>query len=105
MTSYHTKNYMISDLPLNGHDDLALGLVRLHELMRLNNLLPVHNLLNIRFECAILELGQCVLDKLIPQLTLILLIPRTQSRALDSHPLEQRSKPAQEWRRSITTSV
>ena len=44
-------------LPVDSHDDLALGLVRLHELMSLDDLLPIHNLLDVSLECTILELG------------------------------------------------
>ena len=80
-----------SNLPVDSHDDLTLGLVRFHELMSLDNLLPIHNLLDIGLESAILELGQSVLDKLISELALVLLISCSQSRTLQSDSLEQES--------------
>lgn len=71
----------------NGANQLTLGLVPRHLPMRILNLLPREDLLNENLERSILELGQRVLDQLIPQLALVLLIATAQPTALESRPL------------------
>lgn len=78
------SNYLqIINLPRNGADKLALGLVALHKLVRFHNLFPVKDFLNVDFEAAVLELWQRMLDQLIPQLALVVLVSASEGAALE----------------------
>lgn len=76
----------------NRANQLTLGLIPRHLPMSLLDLLPRENLLNKNLETAILKLGQSMLDKLIPQLALILLVAAAQPAALEPRPLAEKQR-------------
>lgn len=74
---------------LDSTNNLALGLITLHQLVRLNDILKLKHLLNKDLKLPTPQLLQRILNNRIPQLPLIPLIPTPQRTPLIPHSLPQ----------------
>lgn len=76
-------------LCLDSTNNLPLGLITLHQLMRRNHILKLEHLLNKDLELPTPQLLQRILNNHIPQLPLIPLITTPQRTPFIPHPLPQ----------------
>lgn len=76
----------------NRANQLSLRLISRHLPVRFLDLLPRQHLLDKHLERPVLELRQRMLNKLVPQLALILLVAAPQPRAFKARPLAEEKR-------------